>query len=633
MAKRQLPSGRVALVASALASLPSPAHRQRVCAECFTSPGKLLRSKRLGGLCFCAKACMASMTARVGAMLPVLERLASMQLPWGDGADLAEAAAAARGGRGSTSWVADRATLELGVHVAAALIDDDVASARAAARDLGALHVHAEACAPGAEVGVSAHEGGALLARLVREEAPETVSRLCHAASEVVPSSWRPAGEGADALALMCAHILLAIRFNAHPARDARLGECGTGLFPAAALANHACEPSAVALSIRGHELAVVTLRSVAEGEEVTLAYVDPCQPRALRRSLLARGFRFACSCTRCAAPLRRTHRDAMLTAFTCECGGHFARPDGSCVDLVTRADAGLTDDADTPPICASGRDLVRGSGPGAWVEGAAAGWQRELASGDDEELRCSSCGASQRAGALCRAAAEVFAGLRQAVALGETDAARGMQAALQCTRADAFSMLHAAHRARLDVALALMSMGARAEAWHVAQQAAREAVSVIESVGPRSGGLALAAAYHAQGHALLRTVEAKYGPLVAALQRAEGARAVDDAARLQAQLRQTASGEQALFTDAARALQAALRLRSTLTRPVSMLERAMGQDWARKGGASKQVEGGDGAGGAPPHVLERESGDAANRFKALFDRILGATGGSGGAQ
>lgn len=614
-------------MASALASLPSTAHRERVCAECFASPGQLLRSRRLGGLCFCARACMASMTARVGAMLPVLEKLASQQLPWGEGADLAEAAAAARSGGGSASWVADRATLELGAHVAAALIDEDADSARAAARDLGALHVHAAACAPGAEVGVAAHEAGALLARLVREEAPTAASHLSGAAANVVAASWHATAGGADALALLCAHILLAVRFNAHPVRDARLVECGNGLFPAAALANHACEPSAVALSIKGHELAIVSLRAAAQGEEVTLAYVDPCQPRALRRSLLARGFRFACTCARCAAPLRRTHRDALLSAFCCECGGHFARADGSCVDLVSRVDAGLADDDGATPICACGRDLVRGSGPGVWVEGAATKWQRELPRGDDEALLCSSCGASQRAGALCRAAAEMFAGLRRAVALGETDAARGVEAALQCTRGDAFSMLHAAHRARLDTALALVSMGSRAEAWHVAQQAAREAASVMETAGPPSGDLALASAYHAQGHSLLRIVEAKYGPLVAALQRAEGAGAHDEAARLQAQLRDTASGEQALFTDAARALQAALRLRSTLTRPVSMLERALERHQAGEGAA---------AGGRDPplHLLERESRDAADRFKALFDRVLGAPspGGRAGA-
>lgn len=106
-------------------------------------------------------------------------------------------------------------------------------------------------------------------------------------------------------------------------------GEIGLGLYPAAALANHACAPScALTFTPGGGALVLRALRDLAPGDEVarprprapsqsaegvmhagrggeqaTFAYVDPLQPRAARQALLRDGYAFECACALCAAP------------------------------------------------------------------------------------------------------------------------------------------------------------------------------------------------------------------------------------------------------------------------------------------------------------------------------------------
>lgn len=108
-----------------------------------------------------------------------------------------------------------------------------------------------------------------------------------------------------------------AIARNAFRARvDCVLTGCTevTGLFPAAALANHACAPSAcfsVALAPcpAGCASAVPTLTLKAlvplrAGDEVSIAYVDPGADRQDRHARLRSGYAFTCACSLCESEL-----------------------------------------------------------------------------------------------------------------------------------------------------------------------------------------------------------------------------------------------------------------------------------------------------------------------------------------
>lgn len=85
---------------------------------------------------------------------------------------------------------------------------------------------------------------------------------------------YYPPGERA---VLAASVVASTVRINSH-----RTGGTGTGVFPLAALFNHSQEPNCTygPMIVDGSAipdvLAVVTLREVAEGEELTVSYADP---------------------------------------------------------------------------------------------------------------------------------------------------------------------------------------------------------------------------------------------------------------------------------------------------------------------------------------------------------------------
>lgn len=108
------------------------------------------------------------------------------------------------------------------------------------------------------------------------------------------------------------AELLATLACNAHALSDASQGTLssyGVGLYPAAAMLNHSCWPSAAAVfrpRSRGAEageagddggdgrrLEVRALRRLREGEEATISYVDLCCPRPERRKALLDGYSF----------------------------------------------------------------------------------------------------------------------------------------------------------------------------------------------------------------------------------------------------------------------------------------------------------------------------------------------------
>ena len=111
---------------------------------------------------------------------------------------------------------------------------------------------------------------------------------------------------GADALAQLCGGRALAavelfgvLETNAFNVADADLRPVGVGLYPAAALFNHACVPNVSTVFV-GRTVHLRALRDVAAGTELCVSYVDLAQGVAARRAELQQGFGFLCACARC---------------------------------------------------------------------------------------------------------------------------------------------------------------------------------------------------------------------------------------------------------------------------------------------------------------------------------------------
>ncbi|WIA18501.1 hypothetical protein OEZ85_009954 [Tetradesmus obliquus] len=82
---------------------------------------------------------------------------------------------------------------------------------------------------------------------------------------------------------------------------------CGhLGVWPAAAMINHACCPNAHALLI-GDRLVVRAAEDIAAGQQVTLSYLGPqlFAPAAVRQEELRQQWGFDCGCARCKAEAR----------------------------------------------------------------------------------------------------------------------------------------------------------------------------------------------------------------------------------------------------------------------------------------------------------------------------------------
>ncbi|KIM75022.1 hypothetical protein PILCRDRAFT_13960 [Piloderma croceum F 1598] len=89
--------------------------------------------------------------------------------------------------------------------------------------------------------------------------------------------------------------------------------QIGSALYLVSAYASHSCAPSTrPSFSSGTSELYLVANRVLKKGDEITVSYVDSTQhagetttdARRRRRMELARGWRFACSCTRCQSEL-----------------------------------------------------------------------------------------------------------------------------------------------------------------------------------------------------------------------------------------------------------------------------------------------------------------------------------------
>jgi len=98
----------------------------------------------------------------------------------------------------------------------------------------------------------------------------------------------------------LIAHVFSLLEVNAFGISDKTLLRAGTGLYWPANLINHSCRPNCVAV-FRGRRMFIVPCRAIAQGEELTISYIDQgIEDVPTRKLTLAQEYYFECACPRC---------------------------------------------------------------------------------------------------------------------------------------------------------------------------------------------------------------------------------------------------------------------------------------------------------------------------------------------
>lgn len=84
--------------------------------------------------------------------------------------------------------------------------------------------------------------------------------------------------------------------FRVTLADDTPIGLC---FEPTLALANHSCSSNAV-IMFDGRRVSLRALNEIKQGEQIFISYVDPTQPREMRRAELQERYFFLCKCEKC---------------------------------------------------------------------------------------------------------------------------------------------------------------------------------------------------------------------------------------------------------------------------------------------------------------------------------------------
>eukprot|EP01065_Artemidia_motanka_P024971 TRINITY_DN2989_c0_g2_i1.p1 TRINITY_DN2989_c0_g2~~TRINITY_DN2989_c0_g2_i1.p1 ORF type:complete len:447 (+),score=140.31 TRINITY_DN2989_c0_g2_i1:102-1343(+) len=140
------------------------------------------------------------------------------------------------------------------------------------------------------------------LAHAAFDDAP--VARLRHLADAVemncyslVPTCARPSSDAPESAVELCG--LGKRRPAAGGGRPDAQPSLGIALYPLLGLANHSCAPNLVKQCV-GAETRLVTVRSVAAGEELLSSYVSLTASAGRRRKELSDAYGFMCQCVRC---------------------------------------------------------------------------------------------------------------------------------------------------------------------------------------------------------------------------------------------------------------------------------------------------------------------------------------------
>ena len=111
--------------------------------------------------------------------------------------------------------------------------------------------------------------------------------------------------EGAERPDGIDAQLILRVKRNSFCLEVQGENEGGVALMGAASLANHSCCPNAACVELGGtqfliDERALIARRPIALGEEITIEYLDVCQPTVDRRRILQKAYGFVCNCVLC---------------------------------------------------------------------------------------------------------------------------------------------------------------------------------------------------------------------------------------------------------------------------------------------------------------------------------------------
>ncbi|XP_028125650.1 protein SET DOMAIN GROUP 41-like isoform X1 [Camellia sinensis] len=105
------------------------------------------------------------------------------------------------------------------------------------------------------------------------------------------------------------------------------------------------CESTKVRAKEYGPRIIVGSIKAINKGEEVSVAYTDLLQPKAMRQSELWLKYRFSCSCQRCNAwpPTYVDHTLQEISAVNCNCANLSSDHNYYRYEAITR----LTDNVD----------------------------------------------------------------------------------------------------------------------------------------------------------------------------------------------------------------------------------------------------------------------------------------------
>ncbi|EGD72626.1 hypothetical protein PTSG_04361 [Salpingoeca rosetta] len=125
----------------------------------------------------------------------------------------------------------------------------------------------------------------------------------------------------------------------------------GVGLYDTVSYINHSCAPNC-SITFSGVYARVRSVHDLPPNQELTIAYIDPCDPRAKRRAHLKSQFMFDCECSRC----ERERDDDPLLTLCCPGSGCdqiikyqlTAPPDDTAFEVTKKCERGHLDDPAT---------------------------------------------------------------------------------------------------------------------------------------------------------------------------------------------------------------------------------------------------------------------------------------------
>lgn len=109
------------------------------------------------------------------------------------------------------------------------------------------------------------------------------------------------------------------LKSNSYMMRKKETGECfGGQLIEVHSRINHSCDPNCVS-SFDGTSVFLISLRTIEEGEEITVSYTDTSKPRNERQEYLKQNLFFDCKCSLCISD-ELEEPEALRTANICQC-------------------------------------------------------------------------------------------------------------------------------------------------------------------------------------------------------------------------------------------------------------------------------------------------------------------------